>query len=72
MPVTPYVCFKPKTWVESATIVSYTSQWNFVDYSALAIPLGKVDDKLDVPGDAWMEYEPRSESDKFNWKQCKC
>lgn len=71
MPVTPFVGFPPKTWVKSGTIVSYTSQWNFVDYAALTIPVGKVDAALDRPKEDWLSYKARSPSDEFNHEQCK-
>lgn len=69
MPVTPYVGFPPKIWVKSKTCVSYTSQWNFLDYASLTIPAGKVDEKLDQETQAWRDRVPRNEADDFNKRQ---
>jgi amidase len=66
MPVTPWVGMKPKTWVQSQQYCGYTAIWNLLNYTALAIPAGVVDRKLDVPDDTWETYEGNSYSDHFN------
>lgn len=69
MPVTPFVGFRPKTWVKSNTCVSYTSQWNFVDYASLVIPAGKVEETVDQPSEEWLSHVPRNNADEFNKQQ---
>lgn len=71
MPVLPWVAYPPKTWVKSKQSVSYTSIWNLLNYSALAIPAIVADKELDKPTEEWMKYEPKNDSDKFNKEQCK-
>lgn len=39
MPNTPWVGYKPRTWVKSHQYVGYTSIWNLLDYAALTIPV---------------------------------
>lgn len=70
MPVTPWVGFKPWTWVKSNQYVGYTSIWNFVNYAALAMPVTTVDQELDKPDQEWLEHKPRNASDEFNHRQC--
>jgi amidase len=46
--------------------VGYTKIWNFLDYTALSFPAGKVVAARDVlPAEP---YEPRNEYDEWNWK----
>ncbi len=47
---------------------SYTSQWNLLEYPAVAFPVTTVDQKADVPGKEWKDYEPRNKSDRFNYE----
>lgn len=70
MPVLPWVAYPPKTWVKSKQSVSYTSIWNLLNYSALAIPATVADRELDKPTEEWAAYKPRNDSDKFNKEQC--
>ncbi|EED19208.1 acetamidase, putative [Talaromyces stipitatus ATCC 10500] len=70
MPVTPWVAYKPQTWVKSHQYVGYTSIWNLLDYPALAIPVTKADRTKDLVLDAeWIMHKPRNKSDEFNHKQ---
>jgi amidase len=71
MPVTPWVGYKPWTWVKSHQYVGYTSIWNFVNYAALTIPVTTADVQKDQPDQEWLAHTPRNPSDEFNWKQCK-
>ena len=66
MPVAPWVGMKPKTWVQSQQYCGYTAIWNLLNYSALAIPAGVVDRKLDEPDDDWKQYKGNDFSDQFN------
>ena len=66
MPVTPWVGMKPKTWVQSQQYCGYTAIWNLLNYSALAIPAGVVDKKLDEPDNDWKQYKGNGFSDQFN------
>jgi amidase len=70
MPVLPWVAFKPKTWVKSRQIVSYTALWNLLNYACLTIPATTADATLDQPDATWTTHIPRSESDQFNHQQC--
>lgn len=77
MPVTPWVGYKPWTWVRSHQYVGYTSIWNLLDYASLAMPVTVVDaDKdrvdTDVNVEYWRKHVPRNESDEFNYRQCEC
>ncbi|KAK5109432.1 hypothetical protein LTR62_006991 [Meristemomyces frigidus] len=54
-PAVPHRCCK---WV------GYTKIWNFLDYSAVVLPFGRVDKGVDRPG---MVHEPRNGVDKANW-----
>jgi amidase len=69
MPVTPWVGMKPKTWVQSKQYCGYTSIWNLLNYTALAIPAGVVDRKLDEPDEVWKTYQGNGFSDQFNHDQ---
>jgi amidase len=71
MPVLPWVAYRPKTWVQSKQIVSYSALWNFLNYAALTIPITAADPALDQPDVSWMSHVPRNESDDFNHKQCR-
>lgn len=66
MPVTPWIGMKPKTWVQSQQYCGYTAIWNLLNYTALAIPAGVVDRKLDEPDDAWKAYKGNGFTDQFN------
>ena len=46
----------------------YTSQWNLLDYPALAFPVSVVDLERDVRDDA---YVPMNEQDAYNHGLCK-
>lgn len=54
---------------ESCKWVGYTKVWNFLDYSALVLPAGKVDQALDKAKDdpLVMEYLARNDLDQANW-----
>ncbi|KAL2831783.1 amidase signature domain-containing protein [Aspergillus cavernicola] len=71
LPVTPWVGYKPKTWVESKQWLGYTALFNLLDYAAVTAPVGKADENLDFPErDAeWMAHVVRNESDGFNYRQ---
>lgn len=73
MPITPWVGYKPQTWVKSHQYVGYTSISNLLDYPALAIPVTKADRTKDDRSldKEWMTYQPRNKSDEFNHQQCK-
>ncbi|KAK0265130.1 hypothetical protein LTS16_016220 [Friedmanniomyces endolithicus] len=49
--------------------VGYTKVWNFLDYTACVLPVGRVDRRLDVARTAAgvAGYVPRSEIDRWNW-----
>lgn len=70
MPVLPWVGFRPKTWVQSKQIVSYTALWNLLNYASLTIPATTADPALDKPDLTWTTHVPRNESDDFNHNQC--
>jgi len=69
MPVLPWVGFTPKTWVRSKQWVGYTAFTNFVNFTALTIPVSSADAALDQPSEEWKSHIPRNESDAFNHKQ---
>jgi Asp-tRNA(Asn)/Glu-tRNA(Gln) amidotransferase A subunit family amidase len=47
--------------------VGYTKVFNFVDYPAVVLPVGKVDKQLDSAGAReWATYQPRNDLDKWN------
>lgn len=70
MPNTPWVGYKPWTWVKSNAYVGYTSIWNLLGYAALATPVTSVSREKDVPDRAWLDHVPRNASDRFNKEQC--
>ncbi|KAJ5594150.1 Amidase [Penicillium hispanicum] len=70
MPSTPWVGYKPWTWVKSSAYVGYTSIWNLLGYAALAVPAGTVSREKDVPSQEWLDHVPRNASDRFNKDQC--
>ncbi|KAK0298832.1 hypothetical protein LTS00_002594 [Friedmanniomyces endolithicus] len=49
--------------------VGYTKVWNFLDYTACVLPVGRVDRAVDLAkADVRVaDYEPRSEVDRWNW-----
>ena len=49
--------------------VGYTKVWNLLDYTAVVLPAGKVDQATDTPVDdpAIVSYVPRNELDTWNW-----
>ncbi|PLN82898.1 amidase signature enzyme [Aspergillus taichungensis] len=69
MPVTPWVGYKPKQWVQSKQWLGYTSIWNFLNYAAMTVPVGAVDPVLDRPDRGWMSHVPRNDADAFNKAQ---
>ncbi|RAO65108.1 uncharacterized protein BHQ10_001120 [Talaromyces amestolkiae] len=71
MPITPWVGYKPQTWIKSHQYVGYTSIWNLLDYPALAVPVTKADRTKDDPSvdKEWMIHQPRNKSDEFNHQQ---
>ncbi|KAH6980650.1 amidase signature domain-containing protein [Ilyonectria sp. MPI-CAGE-AT-0026] len=70
MPVTPWVGYKPWTWVKSHQYVGYTSIWNLLDWAALTLPVTKVSKEKDQPlGSGWLHYNARNPSDEFNKQQ---
>lgn len=70
MPVTPWVGYKPKTWVQSNQWLGYTAMWNLLNYAGVTVPVATVDPVLDQPGAEWVDHVPRNESDAFNHSQC--
>ena len=78
MPVTPWVGYRPKSWVVSAQWLGYTALWNLLDYAAVTVPVTCADARVDCPESnrdseinrAWREHVPRNESDRFNYLQC--
>ncbi|KAJ5336547.1 uncharacterized protein N7506_004569 [Penicillium brevicompactum] len=69
MPSTPWVGYKPWTWVKSSAYVGYTSIWNFLGYAALAMPITTVSRDKDVPDQEWLNHIPRNDGDRFNQQQ---
>ncbi|KAJ5565949.1 Amidase [Penicillium sp. DV-2018c] len=69
MPITPWVGYKPWTWVKSSAYVGYTSIWNLLGYAALAMPVTTVDREKDAPDEEWMGHVPRNAGDEFNKAQ---
>lgn len=50
--------------------VGYTKVWNLLDYTAVVLPGGKVDKRIDrVEEEEEGGYEPRNETDKWNWER---
>ena len=70
MPTTPWVGYKPWTWVKSHQYVGYSSIWNFVNYAALTIPTINANATKDQPDEDLINHVPRNPSDDFNHKQC--
>ncbi|VUC24526.1 unnamed protein product [Clonostachys rosea] len=69
-PVTPWVGYKPWTWVKSNQYVGYTTLSNLLDWAGLAIPVTTVSKEKDqTPPADWVEYQPRNPSDEFNKQQ---
>ena len=70
-PVTPWVGYKPWTWVKSHQYVGYPTLANLLDWPGLSIPVTTVSRKEDgvVPAD-WTSHVPRNISDEFNKNQC--
>ena len=48
---------------DQARYWNYTSQWNLLEYPAIAFPVGQVDQALDV---ADQSYQPQNKDDAFN------
>jgi Asp-tRNA(Asn)/Glu-tRNA(Gln) amidotransferase A subunit family amidase len=49
--------------------VGYTKIWNFLDYTALTMPVDRVRREVDaVEGEGEEEYVPRNELDEWNWR----
>lgn len=70
MPVLPWVNYPPKLWVTSQQWLGYTAVWNLLDFTALTIPVTKVDAVIDLPKEEWVCHKPRNTSDAFNHQQC--
>lgn len=74
MPITPWVGYKPKTWVRSRQWLGYTAMFNLLNYAAVTVPIGKADRELDAVGNGkspeWEGHVVRNESDGFNYDQC--
>ncbi|KAL2870054.1 amidase signature domain-containing protein [Aspergillus lucknowensis] len=71
LPVTPWVGYKPKTWVVSKQWLGYTALFNLLNYAAVTVPVVTADPELDKPeNDAeWKRHVPRNDSDRFNYEQ---
>ncbi|OOQ81778.1 acetamidase [Penicillium brasilianum] len=69
MPNTPWVGYKPWTWVKSSAYVGYTSIWNLLGYAALAVPATAVSREKDMSDQEWLDHVPRNAGDKFNKEQ---
>ncbi|KAL4916678.1 amidase signature domain-containing protein [Aspergillus aurantiobrunneus] len=71
LPVTPWVGYKPKTWVKSSQWLGYTALFNLLNYAAVTVPVATADEELDNPETdrEWTEHIPRNQSDKFNHEQ---
>lgn len=52
-------------WVQADMYVGYTSIWNLMNWTALAIPSIKVNGNH-APDEEWKAYKGRSFSDGFN------
>lgn len=70
MPSTPWVGYKPWTWVKSNAYVGYTSIWNLLGYAALAMPITTSSREKDIPDQEWLDHVPRNAGDEFNKQQC--
>ncbi|KAL2862045.1 amidase signature enzyme [Aspergillus pseudodeflectus] len=71
LPVTPWVGYKPKTWVVSKQWLGYTALYNLLNYAAVTVPVATADPELDDPrkDEEWSGHVPRNESDRFNHQQ---
>ncbi|KAL6239303.1 amidase signature domain-containing protein [Aspergillus navahoensis] len=73
LPVTPWVGYKPKRWVQSSQWLGYSSLFNLLNYGAVTVPIGEADEELDHPvsgiDDDWKGHAPRNEADRFNYGQ---
>ncbi|RFU27849.1 hypothetical protein B7463_g8504, partial [Scytalidium lignicola] len=70
MPVTPWVGYKPWTWVKSHQYVGYTSIWNLLDWPALAVPVTTVTkEKDEMVSQEWKTHQGRNKADEFNKQQ---
>ncbi|KAJ5396674.1 hypothetical protein N7509_004787 [Penicillium cosmopolitanum] len=69
MPTTPWVGYKPWTWVKSSAYVGYTSIWNLLGYAALSVPITNVSREQDMPDQEWSDHVPRNSGDRFNKEQ---
>ncbi|KAL3465297.1 amidase signature domain-containing protein [Aspergillus heterothallicus] len=71
LPVTPWVGYKPKTWVVSKQWLGYTALYNLLNYAAVTVPVATADLNLDDPqkDEEWTAHVPRNDSDKFNYEQ---
>ena len=65
MPVMPHAAVPHRCckWV------GYTKVWNLLDYTAIVLPGGQVDQEIDLPKNdmSVVGYEPRNHVDKFIW-----
>lgn len=72
-PVTPWVGYKPWTWVKSHQYVGYTTLSNLLDWPGLSIPVTTATREADgVAPPEWTSHQPRNKSDEFNKAQCEC
>ncbi|KAH8807797.1 acetamidase [Xylogone sp. PMI_703] len=70
MPVTPWVGYKPWTWVKSNQYVGYTSIWNLVDWPATTVPVTTVTKEKDgIESQEWKSHKGRNKADIFNKQQ---
>ncbi|KAK7926678.1 hypothetical protein PG985_003676 [Apiospora marii] len=56
--------------LDSARYWGYTSQWNLLDYPAVAFPV-KDHVSVDRDGTGEATYAPRNDADEYNWSQWK-
>jgi len=70
-PVTPWVGYKPWTWVKSRQYIGYTTLCNLLDWAGLVIPVTTVSEDAGdkTPSEEWTSHQPRNESDEFNRRQ---
>ncbi|RAL09809.1 putative acetamidase [Aspergillus homomorphus CBS 101889] len=70
-PVTPWVGYRPRSWVLSNQWLGYTALWNLLDYAAVTVPVTRADAVLDQPAlDAgWAAHMPRNAADRYNFEQ---
>ncbi|EAW20169.1 putative acetamidase [Aspergillus fischeri NRRL 181] len=69
MPVTPWVGYRPKTWVTSYQWLGYTALLNLLNYAAVTVPVTYADPALDQPDQEWLAHTPRNQSDEFSHGQ---